>query len=104
MLKFPFAVICEACGAQTVIFISSMVSSAVICPMLGVYRDHVISMLTALGAACLAGDAIFHLIPHVSDATYKLQFSFRLSSIDEAHARNHKHCNKWNVNKIMRTR
>lgn len=68
MLKFPFAVICEACGAQTVIFLSSMVSSAVICPMLGVYRDHVISMLTALGAACLAGDAIFHLIPHVSDA------------------------------------
>ena len=60
--------------------------------MPGMYRDHVISMLMALGAACLAGDAIFHLIPHVSYATYKLQFSFGLFPIDEAQARNHKHC------------
>jgi len=56
--------ISQGCGAQTIIFISSMLSSAVICPTLGRYRDHVITVLMALGAACLAGDAIFHLMPH----------------------------------------
>ena len=76
MLKFPFAVICEACGAQTVIFLSSMASSLVICLMPGMYRDHVISMLMALGAACLAGDAIFHLIPHVSYASFGLALDY----------------------------
>ncbi|XP_074633408.1 metal cation symporter ZIP14-like isoform X2 [Acropora palmata] len=61
-------VISKACGAQTVIFLSSMASSAVICLMPGMYRDHVTSMLMALGAACLAGDAIFHLMPHALEA------------------------------------
>lgn len=61
-------VIFEACGAQSIIFLFSMVSSAVIWPMLGLYRDHVISLLMSLGAACLAGDAIFHLIPHALEA------------------------------------
>ena len=62
---FPTAIL-QGCGAETIIFVLSVLSAAVICPALGNYQEHAITILTALGAACLAGDAIFHLIPHVS--------------------------------------
>ncbi|KAL9965421.1 hypothetical protein ACROYT_G029220 [Oculina patagonica] len=54
----------EGCGAQTIVFVLAVLSSAVVCPTLGRFREHVITVLIALGAACLAGDAIFHLLPH----------------------------------------
>lgn len=57
-------VILQGCGAETVIFFLSVLSSAVICPALGRYCKDAITVLIALGAACLTGDAIFHLLPH----------------------------------------
>ncbi|XP_022788954.1 zinc transporter ZIP12-like [Stylophora pistillata] len=54
----------QGCGAETVIFFLTVLSSAVIFPAIGKYCDHVITVLVALGAACLTGDAIFHLLPH----------------------------------------
>lgn len=60
------SVILQGCGAETVIFFLSVLSSAVICPALGRYCKDAITVLIALGAACLTGDAIFHLLPHVS--------------------------------------
>ncbi|KAJ7333072.1 hypothetical protein OS493_018241 [Desmophyllum pertusum] len=62
--------ISQGCGAQTVIFFLAMLSSAVICPALGKFRDHVITALIALGSASLAGDAIFHLLPHALNADF----------------------------------
>lgn len=56
----------QGCAAETIIFVLAVLSSAVVCPALGIFRDHAITVLIALGAACLAGDAIFHLLPHVS--------------------------------------
>ena len=61
-----FTAISQGCGAQTIVFALAILSSAVVCPALGRFHDHVITVLIALGAACLAGDATFHLLPHVS--------------------------------------
>lgn len=63
-------VISYGCGAQTLIFISSILSATVIYLTLGKYRDHVIAVLVALGAASLAGDAIFHLLPHALNTEF----------------------------------
>lgn len=60
----------QGSGAQTIVFVCAVLSSAVICPALGSYRDHVITVLIALGAACMAGDAVFHLLPHALNPNF----------------------------------
>lgn len=67
---FNFRAILQGCGAQTIVFVLAVLSSAVIYPALGKYQEHAITLFTALGAACLAGDAIFHLIPHALNSGF----------------------------------
>ena len=53
-------------AAITIISLSSLLVIAVI-PLLGKsFYNKIMSFLVALAIGCLAGDALLHLIPHVS--------------------------------------
>lgn len=75
----------QGSGAQTIVFVCGVLSSAVVCPALGRYRDHVITVLIALGAACLAGDAVFHLLPHALNPNFSHEHGGSPSDSDGAH-------------------
>lgn len=57
----------------------SLLCAVMVLPLLNKsFSEYILSLLTMLAVGCLCGDAIFHLIPHVS-SMYKYQQAFVLS-------------------------